>query len=145
MSTDQQARIEDLQKRLSEADIAYHQDSDPIMTDAEYDKIRIELGALTGSAVGDSPQGTVGAPAAEGFVKVAHAVPMLSLANAFTAEDVHAFITSVLKGSDLQEGATFVGEPKIDGLSLALKYVMGNLVQAVTRGDGAVGEDVTAN
>ncbi|HCQ56830.1 MAG TPA: DNA ligase (NAD(+)) LigA, partial [Sulfitobacter sp.] len=95
----------------------------------------------------DSPSEQVGAPVAEGFGKVRHAVPMLSLANAFDAEEVTEFDARIRKYLGLGSDAplAYTAEPKIDGLSLSLRYEKGVLVQAATRGDGAVGENVTAN
>ena len=95
----------------------------------------------------DSPTQTVGAALAKGFSKVQHAVPMLSLSNVFTKEDVSDFIERIRKflGLPADEKLEFVAEPKIDGLSCSLRYENGKLVMAATRGDGAEGEDITAN
>ena len=95
----------------------------------------------------DSPSEQVGAAPAEGFGKVPHAVRMLSLSNAFTDEEVTEFAMRVRKFLGLAEDAPldFTAEPKIDGLSLSLRYEQGRLARAATRGDGAVGEDVTPN
>src|SRR6185312_7077898 len=95
----------------------------------------------------DSPTDSVGAPPAEGFAKVRHAVPMLSLAKAYTDEDVADFITRGQRffERDKDLDIAFTAEPKIDGLSASLRYENGVFVQGATRGDGAVGEDITAN
>ncbi len=95
----------------------------------------------------DSPSKRVGAAAAGGFKKVAHAVPMLSLGNAFGDEDVTDFVDRVRRFLDLNddEKIEMVVEPKIDGLSFSARYEHGRLVVAATRGDGAIGEDITAN
>ncbi|MFM2045380.1 MAG: ligase, NAD-dependent [Pseudomonadota bacterium] len=128
----------------------YRQDA-PEISDADYDALEQRLTAIEAGfselVSADSPTQTVGAAPAGGFGKIRHAVPMLSLGNAFTAEDVDGFIDQIVRFLTLPsaEGLEFVAEPKIDGLSLSLRYEGGNLVQAATRGDGAEGEDVTAN
>ncbi len=140
-----------LDEQLAEADIAYFRDDNPKMDDAEYDDqkrryFEIEAKFPHLKRVG-GPSGRVGGPVAEGFAKVAHARRMLSLANAFDEKDVANFETSVRKFLGLGPDAdlAFTAEPKIDGLSLSLRYEDGRLVTAATRGDGAVGEDVTRN
>src|SRR6185437_7128243 len=96
---------------------------------------------------GDSPSRRVGAAPTGKFKKVRHAVPMLSLDNAFAEQDVIDFVARILRFMELSEDepVTFSAEPKIDGLSMSLRYEGGELVTAATRGDGAEGEDVTAN
>ena len=136
---------------LSAANTAYHTEDAPEITDADYDALKRRNAAIEARFPdlkrADSPSEQVGAPVAEGFGKVRHAVPMLSLANAFDAEEVTEFDARIRKylglGSDAQ--LAYTAEPKIDGLSLSLRYEKGLLVQAATRGDGAVGENVTAN
>jgi DNA ligase (NAD+) len=136
---------------IAEHDRRYHQDDKPTITDAQYDELRkrnaaIEL-AFPDLVRADSPTGVVGAPPAEGFAKVRHMVPMLSLAKAYTDEDVVDFIERgrrfFERDSDLD--MAFTAEPKIDGLSASLRYENGVFVQGATRGDGTVGEDITAN
>jgi DNA ligase (NAD+) len=131
-------------------DRRYHGEDAPIISDAAYDALRRQLAALEQAypslATSNPLTAQVGAPPAEGFGKVAHQVAMLSLDNAFAPEDVHAFVERVRRflggdGAPLQ----FVAEPKIDGLSMSIRYENGALVQAATRGDGREGEDVTAN
>ncbi|MFD1331557.1 NAD-dependent DNA ligase LigA [Methylopila musalis] len=132
-------------------DRRYYQDDAPTVTDAEYDALRRRLEALEAEfpelATEDSPTRTVGATPSEAFAKVRHAVPMLSLSNAFSDEDVAEFIARVRRFLDLKadEPLAIAAEPKIDGLSASLRYEQGRLVRGATRGDGAVGEDVTAN
>src|SRR5262249_32691862 len=94
-----------------------------------------------------SPSLLVGARPRRGFEGVRHSIPMLSLNNAFNDDDVHQFVFRVRKYLNLpdDEIVTYTAEPKIDGLSLELRYVSGNFVQAITRGDGVQGEDVTEN
>jgi DNA ligase (NAD+) len=129
----------------------YYQKDAPTISDADYDALRHRLEAIEAKfpdlVSTDSPTQTVGAAPARGFAKVQHAVPMLSLGNAFSDEDVAEFVARIqrfLKLAD-DEFPAIVAEPKIDGLSLSLKYEDGELVRAATRGDGFTGEDVTAN
>ncbi|MGZ8388439.1 MAG: NAD-dependent DNA ligase LigA, partial [Rhodoplanes sp.] len=132
-------------------DKRYYQEDDPTVSDAEYDKLRKRNAAIEERFPelirADSPSKRVGAAPSRGFAKVRHAVPMLSLDNAFNDEDVEDFVGRIrrfLKLSDDEEIA-FCAEAKIDGLSMSLRYEDGELVRAATRGDGAEGEDVTAN
>jgi DNA ligase (NAD+) len=145
------AELARLAAAIAEADIAYHQKDAPEITDAAYDAMRrrndaIEL-AFPHLVREDSPSMSVGAPPAEGFAKVRHAVPMLSLAKAYTDEDVVDFLERGRRFFQRDEGLeiAFTAEPKIDGLSASLRYENGVFVQGATRGDGAVGEDITAN
>ncbi|AYE86436.1 NAD-dependent DNA ligase LigA [Sulfitobacter sp. D7] len=136
---------------LNAANTAYHTEDAPEISDAEYDALKRRNAAIEARFPdikrADSPSEQVGAPVAEGFGKVRHAVPMLSLANAFDAEEVTEFDARIRKYLGLGSDAplAYTAEPKIDGLSLSLRYEKGVLVQAATRGDGAVGENVTAN
>ncbi len=135
---------------LAQANADYHQADAPRLTDAEYDALKRRNAAIEARFPnlkrGDSPSDQVGAAPVEGFGKITHAVRMLSLGNAFSDEDVADFDQSVRKFLGLGDGAlTYTAEPKIDGLSLSLRYENGQLVQAATRGDGTVGENVTAN
>ena len=149
----EEARLEHaaLGREIAGHDRRYYQDDAPTISDAEYDALRQRYEALERrhpelrSAA--SLTETVGAKPSETFAKVRHRAPMLSLANAFDDEDVVAFVERVRRFLNLDAGAplAFTAEPKIDGLSLSLRYERGRLVGAATRGDGAVGEDVTAN
>ncbi len=136
---------------LGAANQAYHADDAPTISDAEYDRLKRRNAEIeerfADLKLDESPTDQVGARPSEGFSKVVHAVRMLSLGNAFDEEDVVAFDASVRKYLNIQPGQalTYTAEPKIDGLSLSLRYEGGRLVQAATRGDGAVGEYVTAN
>lgn len=136
---------------LAQANTAYHTNDAPDVSDAEYDSLKRRNAAIEERFPDfkrpDSPSDQVGAAPASGFGKVTHAVAMLSLANAFDDEDVHEFDTSIRKYLGLGSDAplAYTAEPKIDGLSLSLRYENGTLVQAATRGDGTVGENVTAN
>ena len=141
----------DLVRRITEADDAYHAQDAPVMSDADYDALRRRLARIEAEhpdlAGPDSPSQRVGFAPAEGFAKARHRVPMLSLANAFSAGDVAEFCAGLRKFLGLPEGAPLgmTAEPKIDGLSLSLLYEGGQLVRAATRGDGTTGEDVTRN
>jgi DNA ligase (NAD+) len=129
----------------------YYQKDAPTVSDAAYDALRRRLEALEAKfpelVTKDSPSQKVGAAPARGFAKVRHAVPMLSLENAFSDADVSDFIERVKRLLELpsHEFPEIVAEPKIDGLSLSLRYESGELVTGATRGDGVEGEDVTAN
>ena len=142
------ARLADL---LGRANAAYHTQDAPDLSDAEYDRLKRRNQAIEerfpGLKRADSPSDKVGAAPAEGFGKVRHDVAMLSLGNAFEDEDVVDFDARIRKylGLPGETPLAFTAEPKIDGLSLSLRYENGDLVQAATRGDGAVGENVTAN
>lgn len=135
---------------LTKANADYHGADAPELSDADYDALKrrnadIEA-AFPELKRADSPSEQVGAAPGEGFAKVRHAVRMLSLGNAFEAADVEDFTARVAKFLGLTESAlSFTAEPKIDGLSLSLRYENGQLVQAATRGDGETGENVTAN
>lgn len=136
---------------LAKANVDYHTADDPKLSDAEYDALKLRNAAIEARFSDlkrdDSPSDQVGAVPAEGFSKITHAVPMLSLANAFDAEDVGEFDGRIRKYLGLGADAplSYTAEPKIDGLSLSLRYEDGVLIHAATRGDGAVGENVTAN
>ena len=142
------ARLAEL---LAEHDRAYYQDDAPSVSDADYDDLRKQLLALEKQfpelATAQSPSARVGAASSGKFAKVQHRVPMLSLGNAFNDEDVSDFLGRIRRFLDLPEGSAVpcTAEPKIDGLSISLRYENGKLTQAATRGDGAEGENVTAN
>jgi DNA ligase (NAD+) len=140
-----------LEAELKKHDEAYHQRDAPTVSDAEYDALRRRYEAIEGRfpelRTLESLTRKVGAAPARGFAKVRHAVPMLSLQNAFGPEDVADFVGRIRRFLNLKEdeALTFTAEPKIDGLSMSLRYEDGALVRAATRGDGEEGEDVTAN
>ncbi|UGV25768.1 NAD-dependent DNA ligase LigA [Rhodopseudomonas boonkerdii] len=127
----------------------YYQDDAPTISDAAYDALRQRVEAIEAKfpdlVKSDSPTQTVGAAPSRGFAKIQHAVPMLSLGNAFSDEEVTEFVTRIQRFLKLDEIPALVAEPKIDGLSLSLRYENGELIHAATRGDGFTGEDVTAN
>lgn len=136
---------------LEAANTAYHTLDAPELSDADYDALKRRLAAIEARfpalARADSPTRKIGAAVAEGFGKVTHEIRMLSLENAFSDEDVADFDLRVKSYLGLPEATplTYTAEPKIDGLSLSLRYENGRLVQAATRGDGEVGENVTEN
>ncbi|WP_171228732.1 NAD-dependent DNA ligase LigA [Ruegeria sp. HKCCA4008] len=151
--TEDEARAElaRLAELLSEANTLYHTADAPDMSDADYDALKRRNAEIEARFPHlkrpDSPTDQVGAKPADGFSKVTHAVRMMSLGNAFDDDDVADFDRSIRKylGLGAGESLAYTAEPKIDGLSLSLRYVNGQLVQAATRGDGEVGENVTAN
>ncbi len=140
-----------LSARLAEADAAYHGRDAPEISDADYDRLKRRNAAIEARFPdlkrADSPSEQVGAAPAGGFAKVRHAQRMMSLGNAFDEAELADFVRSVRAylGLDPEAPLPFTAEPKIDGLSLSLRYEGGVLVQAATRGDGTVGENVTAN
>ena len=148
-----QARVElkRLALEIESHDKSYYQQDAPKISDAEYDALRQRFNAIEARfpelVTSDSPSQKVGAQPSGRFAKVRHAAPMLSLDNAFAEADVVDFVARIrrfLKLGD-DDKIAFSAEPKIDGLSMSLRYEGGELVTAATRGDGAVGEDVTAN
>ncbi|MBR0861775.1 NAD-dependent DNA ligase LigA [Bradyrhizobium diazoefficiens] len=150
--TKAQAKVElmRLALELEGHDKRYYQDDAPTVTDAEYDALRQRFNAIEKRfpefVSAESPSQKVGAAPSGRFRKVRHAVPMLSLDNAFAEEDVRDFVGRIVRFLKLDDDKIdFSAEPKIDGLSMSLRYEGGELVTAATRGDGAEGEDVTAN
>lgn len=141
----------DLAARISRANKEYHAEDAPSISDSEYDALKARLVTLEHAfprlARPDSPTAQVGAAPAEGFGKIIHAQRMMSLENGFSEQDVSDFAARIRNFLGLPPDAAieFTAEPKIDGLSLSLRYKGGWLVQAATRGDGSVGENVTAN
>lgn len=137
--------------QIAAADLAYHQADDPVMSDADYDAAKARLRAIEARfpalQSADSPTARVGAAPAEGFGKIRHARRMLSLENGFSADDLREFDNRVRAFLNLGSDAplAYTAEPKIDGLSLSLRYEHGVLQVAATRGDGETGENVTAN
>ncbi len=149
--TEAEARDElaHLAAALSAANTAYHTLDAPEISDAAYDALKRRNQAIEAHFPGlkrsDSPSDRVGAAVSDGFGKVLHRVRMLSLENAFAAEEVDEFDDRVRRFLGLAGDVSYTAEPKIDGLSLSLRYENGVLIQAATRGDGEVGEDVTQN
>lgn len=139
-------RIDELTAILTEANYRYYVLDDPQLLDFEYDRLLRELEDLEAQypalARKDSPTKRVGGEALSKFEKVAHAVPLMSLQDVFSVEELDSFIEKIF--ADMPQ-AEFSVEPKIDGLSVALEYVNGEFVRGATRGDGVIGEDVTEN
>jgi DNA ligase (NAD+) len=151
--TKAQAKVElkRLALEIESHDKHYYQDDAPKISDADYDALRKRANAIEARfpelVTSESPSQKIGAQPSGRFAKVQHAVPMLSLGNAFSDEDVADFVDRIRRflKLDADEIPAIVAEPKIDGLSLSLRYENGELVRAATRGDGYTGEDVTGN
>lgn len=146
-----EAELARLAAVIAQANAAYHADDAPEISDADYDRLKRRNDAIEAAFPSlrraDSPSGIVGAAPAEAFGKVAHEVRMLSLGNAFDDADVSEFDARIRRYLGLGPDAAlkYTAEPKIDGLSLSVRYENGRFVRAATRGDGETGEDVTAN
>ncbi len=141
-------RIDTLRAEIVQHDYRYYVLDEPSVPDAEYDRLMRELQALESKfpdlVTPQSPSQRVGGEPLEGFSEVRHATPMLSLANAFSADEIRQFHQRVIRGLEIDQ-VNYVAEPKLDGVAIALHYLDGRLAQAATRGDGATGEDVTSN
>ena len=146
--TNPAARIAELRRLVDDASYRYHVLDDPDIPDADYDALMRELEALEDAhpelAGPDSPTRRVGNAPSARFAPVAHAVPMLSLSNAFSDDEVRDFVARIEKETG-DASPAFSVEPKLDGLAISLRYEDGAFVRGATRGDGATGEDVTAN
>ena len=143
------ARAAQLRSQIAQHDYRYYVLDDPLISDAEYDRLMQELRALEADhpelVTSDSPtQRVAGAPSAA-FGEVVHQVPMLSLDNAFSEEDLRAFDRRIHERLQLRGELDYVAEPKLDGLAVSVIYREGLLERAATRGDGVTGEDVTTN
>jgi DNA ligase (NAD+) len=140
-------RLAELSAEIARHDLAYHRDDAPLISDADYDALKRERAELAARHPDLAIDETVGAAPAEGFAKVRHRVPMLSLENGFSADELQDFDARVRRFLNLsaEHPLAYLAEPKIDGLSLSLRYERGALVEAATRGDGEMGENVTAN
>lgn len=145
------AELAFLAKRMAELDKAYYQADDPLVSDAEYDTLKRRNEAIEARfphlVRADSPSKKVGAKASEDFAKVTHSVPMLSLGNIFSTDEIFEFSNRIRRFLGLDDDAelAFMAEPKLDGLSFSALYVNGEFVRGATRGDGSVGEDITEN
>lgn len=150
MSIDsERARLEQLRTELNFHNYRYHVLDDPVISDVEYDRMLVELRRIEAShpdwITPDSPSQRAGAAVSDKFTKLAHPHAILSLANAFNTDDVRAWVERISKLDPRVSGAQFVVEPKIDGLTVVLHYEDGVFVRGATRGDGEIGEDITAN
>lgn len=151
--TPAQAAVEHarLATEISEHNRLYYQEDAPSISDADYDAAFHRLQDIEAKypelVTEDSPTQNIGAPLTSGFAKVRHAVPMLSLGNAFNNDDVTDFVARIRRFLNPPEDelVILVAEPKIDGLSVSLRYEKGTFVRGATRGDGSEGEDITAN
>jgi DNA ligase (NAD+) len=147
--TNSQQRYEELKKEIHFHNYRYHVLDDAIISDYEYDRLLQELREIEAQhpdwVTPDSPTQRAGAAPADGFVKVQHPAPILSLGNAFDEESLRAWLERIAKVDERVLEADFVVEPKLDGLSVVLHYRDGIFVQGATRGDGVIGEDITAN
>jgi DNA ligase (NAD+) len=149
--TEAASELARLAAEITHHDELYYRKDQPEISDAAYDALRVRNGEIEARFPylirDDSPSLCVGAPPVEAFGKVVHRVPMLSLGNVFDEEGLRDFLDRIARflGLSSLEGLAFTAEPKIDGLSITIRYERGNLVQAATRGDGYEGENVTAN
>jgi DNA ligase (NAD+) len=147
MSSNAAKRVAELRDLLERANVAYYVDAAPFMADSEYDRLLAELGELESAhpelADASSPTARVGGKPSEGFQTVAHRVPMQSVDNTYSIEDFRTWHARCTES--LGEVPAVVADPKIDGVAISLRYECGLLVQAITRGDGEKGDDVTAN
>ncbi len=151
--TDPRATIDRLRADIEAHNYAYYVQDNPSIPDAEYDRLLRELETLEQQhpelITSDSPTQRVGAPVKDGFATVSHQIPMLSLGNAFSAEELSQFVRRIRerleKAGEPETAPAFCCEPKLDGIAVALHYEQGVLVQAATRGDGYTGEDITGN
>jgi DNA ligase (NAD+) len=148
-SQDEREELLKLQKEISYHNYRYHVLDDPLISDYEYDLMLKKLQQLEGMypelISADSPTQRSGAKPLERFQKVVHPAPVLSLANAFNADDLRAWYERIMRLDPRVSTSAFVMEPKIDGLTVVLRYENGIFVQGATRGDGVIGEDITAN
>ena len=149
MDTSLHSHYEQLKSEISKHNYLYHVKDAPIISDVEFDRLLNELKQIEADhpdwVTPDSPTQRAGAKPADRFEKVRHPGPILSLANAFGADDALAWLERITKIDDRVEKAKFVVEPKIDGLSVVLHYRDGLFVQGASRGDGEIGEDITTN
>ncbi|MEO6365825.1 MAG: NAD-dependent DNA ligase LigA [Luteimonas sp.] len=148
MASSASTRVTDLRRQLDDANHRYHVLDDPAIPDADYDRLMRELEALEAAhpelSDPSSPTLRIGNAPSTKFAEVPHGVPMLSLGNAFTDDEVRDFVARITRETGVLLPA-FSVEPKLDGLAISLRYEDGVFVRAATRGDGATGEDVTSN
>ena len=146
MNENLQSRIKDLHKEINFHNYRYHVLDDPVISDSEFDKLMAELKEIETEhpelVTQDSPTQRVGSILSEGFRKIEHPAPILSLGNAFGGEEVIAWYERLVRLNERVKNAEFVVEPKIDGLSVVLHYRDGLFIQGATRGNGEIGDAV---
>jgi len=146
---DLQSRLDQLKQEINYHNYRYHVLDSPVISDYEYDRLLVELREIESQypewRTPDSPSQRAGASPLDRFTKIRHPKPILSLANAFNEGDVRAWFERISKLDTRVKYTNFVVEPKIDGLTVVLHYEKGVFVQGATRGDGVIGEDITAN
>src|SRR5690606_8996796 len=142
-------QLEKLRNKINQHNYQYYVLDDPVIADSEYDELFQLLQKLEAEhpeyVTPDSPTQRIGSAPLKAFKEVKHQIPMLSLDNAFSEDDVTAFYDRILNRLDENTSISFCCEPKLDGLAVSLRYEAGKLVLGATRGDGQVGEDVTEN
>ena len=149
--TEEQAKIEleKIAKEMAKADEAYYQNDDPYLTDAEYDELKLLNEKLEQKfphlVRTDSPSKRIGAPVKSDFKKVVHKIPMLSLGDIFSEEELVDFVKGIQRFLNTDTDIEFTSEPKMDGLSFSARYENGRFISGATRGDGKTGEDITDN
>jgi DNA ligase (NAD+) len=143
------AELQEIAAEIAKADIAYYQNDDPYLSDADYDRLKhrnFDIEARFPELIRpDSPSKRVGAAVQSAFAKVIHQFPMLSLGDVFSMGEVADFVTGVKRFLNTADDIPFMSEPKIDGLSFSARYEKGIFVRGATRGDGTTGEDITEN
>ena len=149
--TEEQAKIEleKIAKEMAKADEAYYQNDDPYLTDAEYDELKLLNEKLEQKFPhlirADSPSKRIGAPVKSDFKKIVHTIPMLSLGDIFSEEELVDFVKGIQRFLNTDTDIEFTSEPKMDGLSFSARYENGRFISGATRGDGKTGEDITDN
>lgn len=142
-------KINDLRSELNDHNYRYYALDDPVISDAEYDRLLRELQSLEDAhpdlIADDSPTQRVGAPPLDGFGNIRHRIPMQSLANAMDTEEILAFHDRLIRRLGKEQAIEYIAEPKLDGLAVELVYEKGKFVNGSTRGDGTTGEDITQN
>ena len=142
-------KINDLRSELNDHNYRYYVLDDPVISDAEYDRLLRELQSLEDAhpdlIADDSPTQRVGAPPLDGFGNIRHRIPMQSLANAMDTEEILAFHDRLIRKLGKEQAIEYIAEPKLDGLAVELVYEKGKFVNGSTRGDGTTGEDITQN
>ena len=141
--------LERIAKEIAKSDEAYYQNDNPYLTDAEYDKLKLLNEKLEQKFPhlirADSPSKRVGAPVKSDFKKIVHTIPMLSLGDIFSEEELADFVKGIQRFLNTEDDIEFTSEPKMDGLSFSARYEKGRLISGATRGDGKTGEDITDN